>query len=90
MTKDLKQGLRKYHESVDNKLRSLSYADYQNKVAMSQLQNYISIVHSRMAVAMYSWLNVWQYVSKLVRPYQMASRVPIIISLPKERVNESN
>lgn len=84
MTKDLKKGLRKYHEGVENKLRSLTYADYQNKVAMSQLQNYINLMHTRMATAMYSWLNIWQYVSRAVKPYQMASKVPITISLPSK------
>lgn len=77
------EGLRKYNRGVRAKQYALSYADYQNKVAMSQLQNYIAVLHSRYATSLHSYINVWQYVSRFVRPYQMASKVPIVIGVAK-------
>ena len=85
------KGLAKYHQSLRQKQQQITYKNYQDMLAMNQLQNYINLMHTRMATAMYSWLNIWQYVSKAVKPYQMASKVPITISLPKkEKKNESN
>lgn len=64
-------------QAIVDSLHRITYADYQDKVAMSQLQNYIAVLHSRYATSLHSYINVWQYVSRFVRPYQMASRVPI-------------
>lgn len=64
-------------QAIADSLHRITYADYQNKAAMSQLQNYITVLHSRYATSLHPYINVWQYVCRFVRPYQMASRVPI-------------
>lgn len=61
---------RKTGQEIADSLNRLTYADYQNKAAMSQLQNYINVLHSRYTVALHNYWNVWQYVSRRIRPYQ--------------------
>lgn len=68
-------------QAIADSLHRITYKDYQDKAAMSQLQNYISVLHSRYATSLHSYINVWQYVCRFVRPYQMASRVPITIGV---------
>lgn len=69
----LAKGLAKYHQSLRQKQQQITYKNYQDMLAMSQLQSYINVLHSRYATAIMPSLNTWQYVCRYAKHYQLIS-----------------
>lgn len=67
------KGLAKYHQSLRPKQQQITYKNYQDMLAMSQLQSYINVLHSRYATAIMPSLNTWQYVCRYAKHYQLIS-----------------
>lgn len=70
---NIAKGLAKYHQSLRQKQQQITYKNYQDMLAMSQLQSYINVLHSRYATAVMPSLNTWQYVSRYAKHYQLIS-----------------
>ena len=69
----LAKGLAKYHQSLRQRKQQITYKNYQDMLAMSQLQSYINVLHSRYATAIMPSLNTWQYVCRYAKHYQLIS-----------------
>lgn len=67
------KGLAKYHQSLRQQQQQIKYKNYQDMLAMSQLQSYINVLHSRYATAVMPSLNTWQYVCRFAKHYQLIS-----------------
>lgn len=74
------KGLAKYHQSlmqqqqqIVQRKQQITYKNYQDMLAMSQLQSYINVLHSRYATAIMPSLNTWQYVCRYAKHYQLIS-----------------